>query len=194
MRPGDLSRIIKLPSGYAILKIVTESEPASFDSASRNRQTALSASGSVRYGPEVDGLAEAGSALAAIAKPDGWDQDVQSICEVHSRSYVALMDWLEGMLDPSNESAQAQSKNAAPVYRVQMHVAKGQLHAYKGEMSQAIEQWETAYRMASSEAPQMLSTLEESLGILYLHASEMDNDVYRNPGEMSVPDEPRAPL
>jgi tetratricopeptide (TPR) repeat protein len=183
MRPGDLSRIIKLPSGYAILKIVTESEPASFDSASRNRQTALSASGSVRYGPEVDGLAEAGSALAAIAKPDGWDQDVQSICEVHSRSYVAVMDWLEGMLDPSNESAQAQSKNAAPVYRVQMHVAKGQLHAYKGEMSQAIEQWETAYRMASSEAPQMLSTLEESLGILYLHASEMDNDVYRNPGE-----------
>jgi hypothetical protein len=29
----------------------------------------------------------------------------------------------------------------------------------------------------------MLPTLEESLGILYLHKSEMDNEVYRNPGE-----------
>jgi hypothetical protein len=182
LRPGELSRIVKLPSGYAILKAGTEAE-LSLDSANRARQAALSAPGSVRYGPDVDGLQEAASALVAIVKPDGWDQDPQSICDAHSRSYSAVREWLEGMLSLPTEGPQAQAKKVAPLDRVQMHVARGQLHAFKGEMIQAIDQWEAAYRLAASDAPQALPNLEESLGILYLHAAEMENDVYRNPGE-----------
>jgi len=183
LRPGDLSRIVKLPSGYAILQVVPETEPPSLDSAGRARQTALSAAGSVRFGPDVGGLQEAWSALAAISKPEGWDQDPHAICEVHTRSYSAVMDWLERMLDSGDEGSNAQSKTGNPLDRLQIHIAKGQLHAYKGETAKAIEQWETAYRLAPLDVPQVLATLEESLGILYLHASEMENDVYRNPGD-----------
>jgi tetratricopeptide (TPR) repeat protein len=183
LRPGELSRIVRLPSGYAILKVVEETVPASPDSASRPRQAAISARGSVQYGPDVDGLQESWSALAGISKPDGWDQDLQAICEVHSRSYSDVMDWLDRTLDPAAESLKASSKNAPPLDLVQLHIAKGQLHAFKGEIVKAIQQWETAYAIASSEAPQMLATIEESLGILHLHAAEMENDVYRNPGE-----------
>jgi len=183
LRPGELSRIVKLPSGYAILKIVAEPGSASVDSAERARQTALAAPGSVQYGPDVDGVQEAWSAIAAIHKPDGWDQDLQAICEVHSRSYSTIVDWIGRMLDPADQRPKPQFGDAAPLDRIQMRIARGQLHAYKGEMAKAIEQWETAYRMASSDAPQMLPTLEESLGILRLHAAEMENDVYRNPGD-----------
>jgi tetratricopeptide (TPR) repeat protein len=182
LRPGELSRVVKLPSGYAILKVVTEAESA-FDSASRARQAALSATGSIRYVPDVAGDLEALSALAAIPKPEGWAQDPKAICEVHSRSYTAVMDWLDHLPETAGESGKPQSTNAAPLNRVQIHTAKGQLYAFKGEMSKAIEQWETAYRMASSDAPEMLPSLEESLGILYLHAAEMENGIYTNPGD-----------
>jgi len=176
LRPGELSRIVKLPSGYAILKVVTETGSATADTVGRARQAALAATSSVRYGPDVAGNLEAWSAIAGIPKPEGWNQDPQAICEVHNRSYTSIMDWLDHMLSPADESAK-------PLDRVQIHVAKGQLYAYKGEMSKAIEQWETAYRLAASDAPKMLPTLEESLGILYLHASEMENDIYKNPGD-----------
>jgi tetratricopeptide (TPR) repeat protein len=145
----------------------------------------LAASGSVRYAPEVDGFQEALTYLGAMPKSDGWEQDPQSICDVHSRLYDGVMDWVNGVVK-ADDAGGAQSKNAAPLDRVTIHVAKGQLHAFKGEMAEAIEQWETAYRIASADAPQALPTLEESLGILYLHASEMKNDVYRNPGERCI--------
>ena len=182
LRPGDLSRIVKLPSGYAILKVLTETESANLDQGSRARQAALASAGSIRFGPDVDGIQEAWSALAAIPKPDGWDQDPLTICEAHNHSYTAVVDWLEQMMNPAAENSSGQSKNA-PLDRVQVHVARGQLYAYKGEMAKAIEQWEAAYRLASSDSPQAIPTLEESLGILYLHASEMENDIYHNPGE-----------
>jgi tetratricopeptide (TPR) repeat protein len=183
LRPGELSRVVKLPSGYAILRTEAETPSAIPDRESRARQAALAAVGSVRFGPDIDGLQESWSALTAIAKPDGWDQDPQGICEVHTRSYGAVMDWLDRMLEANDETGNSPSKTGTPLDRLQIHIAKGQLHAFKGEMVKALEQWEMAYKMASADAPQVLATLEESLGILYLHASEMENDVYRNPGE-----------
>jgi tetratricopeptide (TPR) repeat protein len=183
LRPGELSPIIKLPSGYAIVKLLPEKGSAPPDGASRARQQALSAAGSVRYGPDVGGSQDAFSSLPSLPKRAGWDQDLNAICEVHARSYSANVDWLENLLDPVTESDKAKLKNATPLDRVELHIVRGQLHAYKGEMTQAIAQFETAYRMATSDAPEILPTLDESLGILCLHASEMENDIYRNPGE-----------
>jgi hypothetical protein len=63
------------------------------------------------------------------------------------------MDWLDHMLDPAVGNGEPQAKKAAPLDRVQIQIARGQLHAYKGEMAKAIEQWETAYRMAAVGRP-----------------------------------------
>jgi hypothetical protein len=62
-------------------------------------------------------------------------------------------------------------------------VAKGQVFAYHGDMDHAIEQWEAAYKTASTGVARMLPYLEELLGIGYLHRAQMVNDVYRHPGE-----------
>lgn len=182
LRPGQPSLPVKLPSGYAIL-ILRAGGSARLDPSARARQTALSAAGSVHYGPDVDGLEEAWSAVASISKPEGWDQDPESICEVHNRSYSTVMDWLSHLLDPADDAGKARLKSSSPLDRVQMLAAKGQLYAYRGQMAKAVDQWEAAYKLAALDVPQALPELEESLGILYLHASEMDNDVYRNPGE-----------
>jgi tetratricopeptide (TPR) repeat protein len=184
MRPEDLSRVVKLPSGYAILKVMANNESAAgIGSVELARQTALSAAGSVRYGPDVDGLLESWSAIPAIPKPDGWDQDLHAICDVHSRSYNAVMNWLDRMLASGDAGSNAQSKAGSPPDRLQLHIAKGELYANKGQMVQAIEQWKEAYQLAPADDLGELAMLEEAIGILYLHASEMENDVYRNPGE-----------
>jgi hypothetical protein len=58
--------------------------------------------------------------------------------------------------------------------------------AYQGEMDKAIDEWLAAYQVASSQLNGAMPELEEVLGIAYLHKSEMDNDVYRHPGDQCV--------
>jgi hypothetical protein len=95
------------------------------------------------------------------------------------------MDRFNRMLDPANANSLGRT-NASPYDWIEARFEKGQLHAYLGEMPKAIEQWETAYQYAQSNFPQMLPILEEALGIGYLHQSEMENDIYRNPGDRCI--------
>jgi len=66
---------------------------------------------------------------------------------------------------------------------IEARYEKGQLHAYRGEMAKATEQWEAAYQFAQSKLPQVLPFLDNVLGIGYLHQSEMENDIYHHPGD-----------
>jgi hypothetical protein len=66
---------------------------------------------------------------------------------------------------------------------VQSHYALAQLQAYQGNMDQAVEHWEAAYKIAAAEIPPGVPPLLEVLGVAYLHKSEMKNNVYRNPGD-----------
>jgi hypothetical protein len=66
---------------------------------------------------------------------------------------------------------------------MQTHFLLAQLYAFKGEMEMAIEQWKVCYQTAQAMDPQSIHFLEEVLGIAHLHKSEMDNEVYRAPGD-----------
>ena len=85
--------------------------------------------------------------------------------------------------DRADKLIAAADPNRSPADAMSIRVARGQLHAYQGEMGPAIEQWEAAYRTATTDLPRALPYLEELLGIGYLHKSEMDNEVYRRPGD-----------
>jgi len=189
--PGQLSHVVKVPSGYAILKVLPESEAAELENTDRNRLAAMSAEGSVRYSPFIDGLDEVLVGLARLPKPDGWDQDPRAICEAHTRAYATVRALLEQALDPNYEKSIV--RNRKPLDVTQAYVALGQLHAYQGEMAQAIERWQAAYSIAQSAAPLALPAMDEMLGIGYLHKSEMENGVYRTPGDRCLfPIVPRA--
>jgi tetratricopeptide (TPR) repeat protein len=183
VKPGELSIIVKIPSGYAVLKRLTDTETADMESADRARQAAVLAAGSVRYAPLVGGIDEALSALYRGPMPADWGQDLHAICEAHLQSAATVRKQLDQLLDPANQKGPLHDKNAKPLDVMQLYVARGQTHAYQGEMAKAVEQWEIALRIASSDVPQAVPLMEETLGIGYLHKCEMDNDVYRNPGE-----------
>ena len=183
--PGGLSPIVKLPSGYALMKVLPESEVTKLDQANRARQAAIAAEGSVHNTPDIDGQLVALAALPTIPKAEGWDQDLPSICEVHQRAWSTAMDRVNRLLDPADPNGLTQTHGSAYDW-AEAHYLKAQLHANVGAMPEAIEQLQAAYRLAEESLPESKPLLERALGIGYLRLSEMENDIYTKPGDRCI--------
>ena len=67
-----------------------------------------------------------------------------------------------------------------------MYYTEAQLYAYQGDMEKAIALWQDAYRIVQTSVPRLIPPIEETLGIAYLHQSEMKNDVYLDPGDKCI--------
>jgi tetratricopeptide (TPR) repeat protein len=177
--PGKTTAIVHLPSGYAILKVMEGSEHANTPAAAAGRILPLAATGTIHYSPNVGGKGEADLAFRTMPKPENWSQDLQGLCKIRQQSLAMVIDDLNKQLAADNSGA-AEASN--PLSIIETRFALANLYAYKGEMEKSVEQWETAYALATEKLPSAMSQLEEVLAIAYLHKSEMDNDVYRKPG------------
>jgi tetratricopeptide (TPR) repeat protein len=186
VQPGQFSKILKIPSGYAVLQVLTETEAADLGSADRALQAAVGAEGSVRIAPLVGGQDEALSLLVQRTPPEGWGQDLHRVCEDYRQSPLTLLKQLDALADPANKQSPLRDKSAKRLDVMGFYVNRAQIHAYQGEMAQAVADWETAYRIASADVPNAVPLLEEVLGVGYLHKSEMDNDIYRHPGDRCI--------
>jgi tetratricopeptide (TPR) repeat protein len=190
---GELTPIIHLPSGYAVLQVVPENDvpaPSISGAADNSRILPHTAPSTIRYQQPVGGKGEADLGFRSVPKPDGWSQDLQEMCRIRQESWQAVVNVAKENLDPGNPGGSASHR---PLDRIQMHYALANLYAYKGQMEKAVEQWEQAYEIAKTEMPAEMPDLEEALGLAYLHKSEMENDVYRQPGDRCI-FPPRQPV
>ena len=177
--PGQFTAVIHIPSGYAIVKILDDSDVPTQEAPSTAQKLPLAATGAIRYGPNVGGKGEADLAFRSFSKPDNWTQDLQALCSVRRQSLAAVIEDLNKQLTSTDPES---AGHATPLDVIETHYGLANLYSYEGEMAKAVEQWEAAYKIASEQYPQAMGELEEVLAIAYLHKSEMDNDVYRNPG------------
>ncbi len=135
----------------------------------------------IQYPADVGGQVLADMLFDRYPKPNGWEQDLQKVCEIRSKSLAYGIAGLQRQLaDPQT----AVSRNAVDL--IQIHYALAQIEAYQGDMDRAVEQWEAAYDIASRQVPAGIPQLTEVLGVAYLHKAEMENDVYRDPGERCI--------
>jgi tetratricopeptide (TPR) repeat protein len=179
LRPGETSGVIRLPSGFAILRIVPAAELYELNEVSRARSFQMKSEAAVRFSFDISGLNEAEAALASWSKPADWYQDLQVACDTRKSSLAAVnarIDTLVAAIGPAT----------APLDAMSLRVARGQLYAYTGDMDHALTWWDAAYRAASRELPQAVPYLDELLGIGYLHKAAFDNDVFRKPGELCL--------
>ncbi len=183
---GQLSKIVKIPSGYAILQVMTDTAAADLGSTDRALQAAIGSEGSVRIAPLVGGQDEALSLLVQSTLPESWGQDLHAVCEDYRQSPSKILKQLDALADPANKRSPLLDKSTRRLDVMNFYVSRGQIYAYQGEMAQAVEQWEIAYRIASADVPNAVPLMEEVLGVGYLHKSEMDNDIYRNPGDRCI--------
>jgi tetratricopeptide (TPR) repeat protein len=187
---GKISGIIRLPSGYAILKVLPEGMPPAPANSNPTRILPLAATGSIRYPPSVGGKGEADLAFRYFAKPENWSQHLHGLCSIRKQSLSSATEQLQK--DTSLMSSDA-ALQGGPLDQIERHYALANLYAYQGIMDKAVAEWESAYQIATAQLPGAMPELEEVLGIAYLHKSEMDNDIYSNPGNRCIfPPQPRV--
>jgi tetratricopeptide (TPR) repeat protein len=178
---GDLTDIIELPSGFAILKVFPN--PPSLTDLNPKRISALMSTGAIRYGAPLSGQVEANAIMQQFPKPEGWNRDLQEVCKLREQSMTQARSDLERALAVE---LKPEMDHDTIVDQINGHAALAQLFAYTGEMDGSIEQWKIAYHMAESEVPVFLPNLQESLGTAYLHRAEMNNGVYLNSTNLDI--------
>ena len=182
LEPGQLSHIVKIPSGYAILKSQLSSEVADLEQADRFRLAPFKARVMCGFRLMLTAVTRRYRLWFGSPGPNGWDQDLQAICDSYNQSFSVSMEGLEELLSSTSEEGMAYVKNAKPLDVMQAQVPKGQLHAYIGEMTKAIEEGKSPTGLRWRTSLWLVPQMDEMLGVGYLHKSEMENDVYRNPG------------
>jgi tetratricopeptide (TPR) repeat protein len=176
--PGQITGIVQVPAGYAILKVLPESEvpPGNVNSTPLPWATAACA---VHPAILVSGFGEAITIFREFPKSDGWDRDLHQVCAISRVAVPVTLDRLDKALDPQSPNA----LHALPLDTMQAHYASAGLHAYEGEMAKAMEEWNAANQIAKSSVPDAVPMMQETLGVAYLHKSEMENGAYRTPGD-----------
>jgi len=186
VKTGELSPIVQIPTGFAILSVVPDGDTDPASDLSRG----LAARGSVKYVADVAGYGEALLLLREFAKPADWELDPATICRVRTESFAQGQSGLardvasDAFLETENHFSRAQAS-----------VVLGQLYAYQGRMPQVIELFEQAHAIAESKVPSLRPRAEEALGIAHLHKAEIDNGFYSVPGDRCLLGlSPRRPL
>jgi tetratricopeptide (TPR) repeat protein len=177
--------VARIPEGYAILTIdqPAAAAPRHFSTNGEDNSSsvlALTGPGAVRYGPNVCGFGEAYAFFVQFpGRPRDWDRDLNPLtaADVRQRSLASAIKHLRETLSHANEEGRSIGDIVLARYVL------AQLYAFLGEMGMAIEQWQECYKVALSTDLKRGHYLEAVLGIAHLHKSEMDNDVYRAPGE-----------
>jgi tetratricopeptide (TPR) repeat protein len=177
LTPGQLSPVFRLPSGFAIVKVLAPDELAGIAEVQRARQAAIRTEGSIRFDVNVSGFSEAAAALANYSKPANWNTDLKLACTMRQQSFADLK------ARSIKLAATAGSAGHSPADSVALRLGVAQVYAYQGDMDSAIAEIEAALRTASAGARELLPEVEEMLGVAYLHRAGAVNDVYLHPGE-----------
>ena len=180
LTPGQISPVFRLPSGFAIVKVLTRDELAGIDESRRARQDALRAESGIRFDVNVAGFIEAGAALSNYPKPAGWNADPSLSCALRQQSFTDLKARAEKLAATADDVSHTRADAVA------LHLGTAQVYAYRGEMDPAIARFEAALRIASAAVPKMLPEVEEMLGVAYLHRAGIVNDAYRHPAELCL--------
>ena len=192
LQPGQVSGIVKVPTGFVIVKLLGRKQEqkgqsnvlasaaagqvATGQGMGPNRDLHLAGKGAIQYPADVAGQVLADMLFQKFPKPNGWERDLQEVCAVRKQSLAEGIKALERTLADSARMAATTSYDV-----IQTHYGLAQLEAYQGNMDAAIKEWQGAYKLAATDVPAGIPQLTEVLGVAYLHKSEMGNDVYRNP-------------
>src|SRR5580700_8172047 len=98
---GQFTGIVQVPGGYAILKILPESEVPQRDPNSAPLPSVTSAC-ALRPAILVSGFGEADTIFRNFPKPDGWERDLRQICAIRKESISIVQARLDRALDPRN--------------------------------------------------------------------------------------------
>jgi hypothetical protein len=178
LRPGDVTAVIRLPTGYAVFRVEDEAgAPGAVSSA-------INSTGAVKYVLEVSGFGEARVQLDLRAMPSNWHMNLRDVCEARTRAVDATRRRVEAFLSPANRAALTDMPRLDLMH---LHAGLAQLAAYEGRMADAVARFGEAHRIALNAGVfDSILQMEQSLGIVHLHKADGDNGVQARPGELCL--------
>ena len=183
VQPGRLSEVIETPAGLMILRILTEGEMLEIEMLETEDgmleiemlETA-GMGGPGRMANDVSGSLVTDHAFRSIKKPPGWDQDLQTICEMKIVA-VRTAFWQLEENTATPKSGVGEQRDVKALFRDYHNLA--QLWAYQGNLEQTVKYLQAAHGEALSLGDkEVLLELEEKLGIAYLRWGEIENSVH----------------
>ena len=185
LREGELSGVVRLPTGFGILKIVPDSETTTTSPASSSSSnsvmtsftSALAGTGSVKYVYDLSGYAETVLSLRQVTLGPEDSRDLATLCRVRKQLVASTQSLVQKAL------ATAATSPMPPIDHAQAFTLQGQLHAFLGNMAPAIASLEQARQIAATQIPDLRLQLDEALGIAHLHKAEIDNEIYHRPDD-----------
>jgi PPIC-type PPIASE domain len=97
--PGQITPVVHIPSGYAILKIINDSSESS-KTVDPARSFVLASTRGVKYGLDVDGLVEAETALLRFPKESRWNAASHRVCELRKQPLTDTVNRMKEALEP----------------------------------------------------------------------------------------------
>jgi hypothetical protein len=180
VQPGQITPVIRIPTGYAVLRVVPHSEAASANLwVDGSKDLPLTGKAVIRYPPNTAGVSDVEMIFRSVKKPDGWNADPSTVCRIHRESTRAGIDALKKMLSPETLATDPMS----PLDQMNAVYALASMESYEGKIDDAIEHWQEAYNIAEVNQPDALPMMTEVLGSAYYHKSEIENDIYNRPGD-----------
>ena len=141
---GQISGIAKIPSGYAILKVLNEPPAGKPSVGDTGRTQALGGQSAILPTPDFVGYAEANLAFSRFPKPAGWEDDISEGCAARTQSVTDFTTQFEAYL---------KGPNADPKTLAEVNSIVANLHSFHGEMAETIAFRETALQIAQKTAP-----------------------------------------
>src|SRR5690242_7373832 len=113
LAPGQLSPVFRLPSGFAIVKVLAPGELAGIAESQRARQAAIRAESSIRFDVNLSGFTEAAAALASYAKPANWNTDLRLTCSMRQQSFADLKARAEKLAAAADDAGRSPADSVA---------------------------------------------------------------------------------
>jgi hypothetical protein len=181
---GELSDVVRLPTGFAIFKLVPDAEATTSTASSSSSNSvmasftsALAGTGSVKYVYDLSGYAETVLSLRQVTLTPEDSRDLATLCRVRKQLVASTQTLVQKAL------ATAATSPMPPIDHAQAFTLQGQLHAFLGDMAPAIASLEQARQIAATQIPDLRLQLDEALGVAHLHKAEIDNEIYHRPDD-----------
>jgi tetratricopeptide (TPR) repeat protein len=195
LKPGQFSEFVKVPAGYAILKLLKGQQSSSPQSEAQSAVSAKSGMAAVNssagWRPTYDTSGYNAFLSEVLRNSQGnpsFGLDLQETCMVRQQAPRAALERLQtglASLDPGWDPGEL----AGARHRL------GLLDASQGRIDEAIEQWEQVYRISGGDSANVGQSMEEVLGSAYLHRTQVADPDSRVPIDENwlIPSHPGGP-
>jgi len=172
MGSSQVTEIVQTPSGYMILKVLTEAERLEMEAGPIQKHQ-LAIAGGHRIATQVGGFGTVDTFFKRLNKPPAFYLDLPTVCETKLKALEIGIGRVQQFLaDRATEELGSRERMGL----IDLYEWQGQLSAYQGDLEEALKYFQKGYELSVAHDLQDLQLLfEEMIGATYLRRGQIEH-------------------